>query len=249
MMRSIFFTILSLIIFQSVSTRVVFGDTYGSGNYGSAKYNQGSSTTSGSNNSVSGGGNSGKSSEGPCTNVTPSAPNFYQLDRQQNTATLYFTPANYADHYVISFGHKEGEEQYNARIDVSNSRGAIRYTVNELNPRSLYYFKVRSGNGCASGNWSGNILGRAVPVRSKKKISFYPSKSNFVTSVYRFGKNVKDQYLPKNSNKKSTTVKSNTATTPPQQIHIPNQPISVGQVKVQQPVKKKSNWFFSLFGW
>jgi flagellar basal body rod protein FlgG len=41
------------------------------------------------------------------------------------------------------------------KFDKGYYDGVIDYTVNDLTPNTKYYFKVRAGNGCATGVWSG----------------------------------------------------------------------------------------------
>jgi len=36
------------------------------------------------------------------------------------------------------------------------SSGVVNFTINDLNPDTTYYFKVRGGSGCAPGGWSNN---------------------------------------------------------------------------------------------
>lgn len=70
---------------------------------------------------------------------------------------MYFTPISGVDSYFIRYGTDNSANQYAASFAYSDTNGAIAYTINLLQPHTTYYFSVRGGNGCATGNWS-NIL-------------------------------------------------------------------------------------------
>jgi hypothetical protein len=110
-----------------------------------------SSSSSSDNNS-----SSNSSGSPSCTNQKPtSSPDLFEIDAISTKVTLYFAPAGkpYSDYY-ISYGNGVKDNEYSASFGLSNTTGAIYYTVNELNLNSIYSFKVRAGNGCASGEWS-----------------------------------------------------------------------------------------------
>ena len=94
-------------------------------------------------------------------------PNLFQIDTSKNSAKLFFSPVNNAvDNYYIAYGLSEGDERYGVKFDQGYYDGVLNYTVNQLAPNTNYYFKVRAGNGCATGSWSqwmktkteGNVL-------------------------------------------------------------------------------------------
>jgi hypothetical protein len=71
------------------------------------------------------------------------------------SATLYFAPAGrpYTSYYV-SYGLQSWAEQYGVEFDTWEQQGVIVYSVYALRPNTVYYFKVRAGNGCMPGDWS-----------------------------------------------------------------------------------------------
>ena len=91
-----------------------------------------------------------------CSNQVPDhSPDLFQIDTTKNKAKLFFTPVNNAvDYYYIAYGFTEGDERFGVRFDKGYYDGVIDYTINELSPNTKYYYKVRAGNGCATGAWS-----------------------------------------------------------------------------------------------
>lgn len=111
-----------------------------------------------------------------CVATPPSgAPDIFQIDVSDKTAKLYFSPAGKPfDRYFISFGLSANAEQYGSEFYQTNSGGVATYSVYKLTPDTTYYFKIRGGNGCATGSWS--------KVMKAKTNSRFESK---VTSVYK----------------------------------------------------------------
>lgn len=73
-----------------------------------------------------------------------------------NSMLLYFTEAgDPVDKYVLQFGIKSGEYSWGS-TDIGG-KGTGTYLVQSLSPNTTYYFRVRAGNGCASGPWSNEI--------------------------------------------------------------------------------------------
>lgn len=91
-----------------------------------------------------------------CEKESPNkAPNLFQIDTSKNSAKLFFSPVNNAvDQYYIAYGFTQGDERFGVKFDKGYYDGVIDYTINELAPNTNYYFKVRAGNGCATGSWS-----------------------------------------------------------------------------------------------
>jgi hypothetical protein len=114
--------------------------------------------------------NSSSKSTG-CGNQKPtSSSNLYEIDTTSTTATLYFSPVGkpYSDFY-INYGVGNNVEQYSSSFSLSDSLGAIKYTINYLNPKTTYAFKVRAGNGCAGGEWSNIITAQTTSGKNTKK--------------------------------------------------------------------------------
>ena len=101
---------------------------------------------------------SSSSSTPVCTDTAPSnSPNLFQIDRAGSKATLYFTPVNdHLSYYYVAYGLSPGDERFGVSFQSGLSSGVVNYTINDLNPNTTYYFKVRGGSGCAPGGWSNN---------------------------------------------------------------------------------------------
>lgn len=97
-----------------------------------------------------------------CGKSAPSnAPDLFRIDTTKNTAKLYFSPVNdYLDHYFIAYGYSQGDERFGVEYSAQLSKGVADYTINCLSPNTLYYFKVRGGNGCATGSWSNSLTAK-----------------------------------------------------------------------------------------
>lgn len=91
-----------------------------------------------------------------CINQPPSdAPNLYQVMMSSSSASLYFAqPATTFDGYIISYGLTPSADSYSVGYQQGNIQGANKYIINDLFPKTNYYFKVRAVNGCAAGPWS-----------------------------------------------------------------------------------------------
>lgn len=102
--------------------------------------------------------NSGGSSTSVCSDFAPTNnPDLFQIDRAGSRAVLYFTPVNdHLSYYYIAYGLSPGDERYGVSFSAGLSSGVVNFTINDLNPNTTYYFKVRGGNGCAPGGWSNN---------------------------------------------------------------------------------------------
>ena len=89
-----------------------------------------------------------------CKDQKPSyTPDLFQINTSRSYAKLFFTPVSDATDYYISYGYKEGDERFGVSFPYK-STGVIDYTINSLNPNTNYSFRIRAGNGCATGDWS-----------------------------------------------------------------------------------------------
>ncbi len=93
-----------------------------------------------------------------CPDTAPTnSPNLFQIDRTGSKAVLYFTPVSgNVSYYYIAYGLSPGDERYGVSFPASHSTGVVNFTINNLDPNTTYYFKVRGGYGCAPGGWSNN---------------------------------------------------------------------------------------------
>ncbi|HWS48727.1 MAG TPA: S8 family serine peptidase [Candidatus Methanoperedens sp.] len=141
------------------------------------------SNDSGSNNQSSG------PPEAPrCNDRIPIfAPDLFRITTSKGSAKIIFTPVNeQITGYAVMYGHKKGDERYAAIFSpINNNEGEQSFTVNKLNPKITYYFKVTAFNGCVSGPWSDWIP--AKPDR-KREIHKYKTviKNKVKTLVNRF---------------------------------------------------------------
>lgn len=171
----IFFVGLLTFIVPSTTLAANYGDgAYGDCTYGTDCTSSGGSSSSGSS---GGGGNSGGSagSTSVCNATAPSsAPNLYEIDVNNNSATLFFSPAGSPyDSYYISYGTGSNSEGYGVQFSQGQTRGALNYTINQLSPNTTYTFKVRAGNSCQTGPWSSNLT--ITTTGSKKIVKFFPN--------------------------------------------------------------------------
>ncbi len=87
------------------------------------------------------------------------------LAKDAETVELYFTDAQDPyDHYVLQYGTKSGEYQFG--VENIGGKGTRTYTVKGLSPNTTYYFRVRAGNGCATGEWSNEISAKTLGVNA-----------------------------------------------------------------------------------
>lgn len=123
-------------------------------------------------------------STGSISTCTASLPthtsDLFQIDVNNTQARLYFTPLNNnVTNYYISYGYKSGEERFGIMTGLGVSTGVLSYMINDLDPNTTYYFKVRPHNNCVSGEWSNEMK-----ITTHKKVTggtmFY---KNFIARV------------------------------------------------------------------
>lgn len=112
-----------------------------------------------------------------CSKEAPNkSPDLFQIDTTKNTAKLFFTPVNNAvNQYYIAYGFTEGDERFGVKFDKGFYNGVIDYTINELAPNTNYYFKVRAGNDCATGNWSHWLVAKTDAVYTQTVLDNSPT--------------------------------------------------------------------------
>lgn len=120
-----------------------------------------------------------------CSKETPDhAPDLFQIDTTKNKAKLFFTPVNNAvDQYYIAYGFTEGDERFGVKYDKGRYDGVIDYTINELTPNTNYYFKVRAGNGCATGAWSKWLLAKTDGGITQSTLGSSPASPEMETNM------------------------------------------------------------------
>ena len=96
------------------------------------------------------------SSTPACTNAAPiTAPDLFQIDATETSATLYFVPSSGdVTGYTIEYGQTSDSNQYAVSFDHDDKSGAVPFTINSLSPNTTWHFRVKAQNGCATGDWS-----------------------------------------------------------------------------------------------
>lgn len=109
-----------------------------------------------SSSSSSGGSVLGSSTSTTCTDSKPAAPTLLVAQALSNSVLLTWSegsgPLTY---YLVAYGTSPGTPLYgNPNI---GGPGTTSYLVEGLSGGTTYYFQVRSGNGCATGDFSGQL--------------------------------------------------------------------------------------------
>jgi hypothetical protein len=103
--------------------------------------------------------NTAVSSSSECTDQKPGdkAPELYAAIAQSaNEILVYFTDAQSPyDRYVIEYGTEKGVYTFGSTH--IGGVGTRTYTIGSLSANTKYFFRIRAGNGCATGNWSNEI--------------------------------------------------------------------------------------------
>jgi hypothetical protein len=103
-------------------------------------------------------------------------PALYSAAAQDDTSIVlsFGEAADPVDRYVLEFGTRSGEYPYGA----SNigGRGTRTYLVQSLQPNTLYYFRVRGGNGCATGGWSNELSAKTAGKYPLNTLTFLETK-------------------------------------------------------------------------
>lgn len=130
----------------------VLAANYGEGSYGEGAYNIGETLTSTS--------PPGTSSVGtpPCTDISPgsTAPWIYSASVfESNSILLKYTDwSTNKTEFVIEYGLESGKYIYSA---IGISPTSTSHVIGSLNLNTTYYFRIRAGNGCATGAWSNEL--------------------------------------------------------------------------------------------
>jgi len=145
---------------------------YGECGYGEADYGDGCNPTPTPTTSVTTSTTTTSTTSAPsCGDQAPGAkaPWLYgAIAQDSDSVLLYFTEAdNPVNKYVLEYGTKSGDYPYGVQDMGVNSRGQMTFLVKSLSASTTYYFKVRGGNGCATGSWSNEIS-----AKTKGAVSF-----------------------------------------------------------------------------
>jgi hypothetical protein len=87
------------------------------------------------------------------------------IPQDPNSIKVYFTESSQpVTHYVLEFGTKSGEYQFGLPDMGINEKNQMAYNVQILKPNTRYYFRIRAGNGCATGVWSNEVSAKTMPI-------------------------------------------------------------------------------------
>ena len=99
------------------------------------------------------------------------------IAQDSNSVMLYFTEADGpVNKYVLEYGTSSGNYQYGVQNMGVNLDGQMNYLVRNLSSNTTYYFRVRAGNGCATGNWSNEISVKTGGLFSVKQLKITSSE-------------------------------------------------------------------------
>jgi titin len=128
------------------------------------------SESSGGGNSSSGGGSSSGPSRPVCQDIPPiEKPDLFEIRANKGKVKLFFTSVSRATGYAVIYGHKKDDERFGSIEGLTNNnQGVQNVTINMLDPKTTYYFKVAAINGCTAGPWSD-----WVPVRANANKTIY----------------------------------------------------------------------------
>lgn len=116
-----------------------------------------------------------------CTDAFPlSAPDLFRISTTKGSAKIVYTPVmDRITGYAVMYGLKKGDERYSAMISpIHNNQGEQNFTINKLNPKTTYYFKVAAFNGCVSGPWS-----QWIPAKADRKKEIHKYKTIIINKV------------------------------------------------------------------
>ncbi len=113
------------------------------------------------------------------SSVTALVPDLFEVRTTKNTATLYFAPpaGEYSSFYV-SYSRYPDYFEYGAEYSQNYSTGVLQYTIGQLQPNTRYYFRIRPGNGCATGNF-GNTMTATTNSNVRQTAAFYKGTKIF----------------------------------------------------------------------
>lgn len=91
-----------------------------------------------------------------CNEAVPGkTPVLYAAIPETSTVNLFFKDAGEPfDKYYIEYGTKSGAYSWSA---ANIGKEINNYVIKLLSPNTKYYFRIRTGNGCATGAWSNEI--------------------------------------------------------------------------------------------
>ncbi|RPJ69147.1 MAG: hypothetical protein EHM20_16705, partial [Alphaproteobacteria bacterium] len=146
------------IFLTSFNLNFVTAGTYGEGDYGGGEFNVGVTPSPVPTTTTSITSNSDSSGIPVCTQEEPKGLStwiYSAVSNSSSSVTIKFTNwQSPVDHFTLEYGTKSGEYKYS--VD-GISKDSTSFLIEKLNANTSYYFRIRSGNGCAVGSWSNEI--------------------------------------------------------------------------------------------
>lgn len=125
---------------------------------------------------------SSNNNEAPrCNKSAPlSAPDLFRISTTKGSAKIVYTPVtDKITGYAVMYGLKKGDERYSAMINSqNNNQGEQSFTINQLNPKTTYYFKVAAFNDCIAGPWS-----EWIPAKADRKKDIHKYKTVIINKI------------------------------------------------------------------
>lgn len=185
------FQIKKLVILAIITTvialfpvpKTIAAETYGRDAYGSGKYSAGDETTpSNPSNSSSSTSENDDKNDDTCRDdeagIQPAWIYAAESGSMTSVTLLFNEAADPVDTYELKYG--TNPDSLDLSIDKLGikSKSKMKYTVENLNPNTTYYFRIRGNNGCAKGSWSNIIQGKtkSKSTTSYKQLTFVNSK-------------------------------------------------------------------------
>ena len=124
-----------------------------------------------------------------CTATPPdNRPNLFQINTTQNSAKLYFTPIrDNISYYYVAYGLSPRDVRYGVSFDQGSYDGVLDYTIYSLSAGTKYYFKIRGGNGCATGPWGNETSATTTASGSAAVRTYYTPASSYATTSVSSG--------------------------------------------------------------
>ncbi|KKR12423.1 MAG: hypothetical protein UT40_C0027G0003 [Candidatus Woesebacteria bacterium GW2011_GWA1_39_21b] len=72
------------------------------------------------------------------------------------------------DHFALEYGTEPGK--YTFGLSSFGNKDTNEFSINSLSPDTTYYFRVRAGNGCATGPWSNELSAKTLGLFEKSTI-------------------------------------------------------------------------------
>jgi hypothetical protein len=145
--------IVTITLFLTVSFPInLLAANYGEGSFGTGNFNEGEIT--GSTSVVTSLAGSPK-----CEITSPNGTQIWLYQANANdtkSITIRFMNQQLpVDHFALEYGTATGKYQFGA--DNIGGQDIRSFTIGSLAPNTTYFFRIRAGNGCATGSWSNEI--------------------------------------------------------------------------------------------